>query len=108
MRPALRATAGLKACATSADSCDGRPEGLRCGRRAFYCCFSWGVFVNVMSPRTWLSTEYSVNGWYISSQLCSDQKTSRFGEGFHLFFGELSYFPMPRILLPAGMCSGSA
>ena len=59
-----------------------------------------------MSLTVWLSTEYSVNGWYISSQLCSDQYTGRFGAGFHLFFGELSYLPMPRILLPAGMCSG--
>ena len=31
------------------------------------------VFVTVMSLSDWLSTEYSVNGWYISSQLCSDQ-----------------------------------
>ena len=29
-----------------------------------------------MMVRSWLSTEYSVNGWYISSQLCSHQNTS--------------------------------
>src|SRR6185436_504421 len=68
-------------------------------------CFC-GDFVTVRSLTVWLSTEYSVNGWYISSQLCSDQNTSRFGDGFQRFLGELSYLPMPRILLPAGMCSG--
>jgi hypothetical protein len=46
--------------------------------------------VTVISLTIWLSTEYSVKGWYISSQLCSDQKTSRFGDGFQRFFGELS------------------
>ena len=40
-----------------------------------------------MSLSVWLSTEYRVKGWYISSQLCSDHYTSRFGAGFHLFFG---------------------
>ena len=49
-----------------------------------------GCLVTVNSLTTWLSTEYSVNGWYISSQLCSDQNTSRFGDGFQRFFGELS------------------
>ena len=52
-------------------------------------CFCDGL-VTVNSLTTWLSTEYSVNGWYISSQLCSDQNTSRFGDGFQRFFGELS------------------
>src|SRR5438093_11473348 len=105
MRPALVCPAG-RACENREIFFTPSEPGHHC--QIVHCCFCWGVFVNVMSPRTWLSTEYSVNGWYISSQLCSDQKTSRFGEGFHLFFGELSYFPMPRILLPAGMCSGSA
>ena len=36
-------------------------------------CFCCPDLVTVMSLSTWLSTEYSVNGWYISSQLCSDQ-----------------------------------
>src|SRR5687767_7789834 len=52
-------------------------------------CFCDGL-VTAISLTTWLSTEYSVNGWYISSQLCSDQNTSRFGDGFQRFFGELS------------------
>ena len=46
--------------------------------------------VRRVSTSSWLSTEYSVNAWYISSQLCSDQYTGRCGAGFHLFFTELS------------------
>ncbi len=53
----------------------------------YFCCCEPTGFNTVRSCE---STEYSVNGWYISSQLCSDQNTSRCGPGFHLLRIELS------------------
>ena len=50
-----------------------RPQA--CPLPTYRCCRGADVEVLVVFAfvRSWLSTEYSVNGWYISSQLCSDQ-----------------------------------
>ena len=67
---------------------EGQPESVvRTEVRPYFCCCDPTGFSTVRSCE---STEYSVNGWYISSQLCSDQNTSRCGPGFHLLRIELS------------------
>jgi hypothetical protein len=69
-------------CAADSVGPDARGSGRQKGRtvaRPFvsagvrYCCLCCGDLVTVTSLSTWLSTEYKVKGWYISSQLCSDQ-----------------------------------
>ena len=61
---ALKTAATVASCSRSRGGRSARPHAL---------LFLPPVLVTVMSLSVWLSTEYSVNGWYISSQLCSDQ-----------------------------------
>src|SRR5947208_17095464 len=67
----------------------------------------WGLAGCFINRRSRLSTEISKKPTYISSQLCSDQKTSFCGAEFHLFADELSYDPIVLIVLPAGILIGS-
>src|SRR6185295_9929235 len=65
-------------------------------------CFCCGVLVAaVVNARP--STVILACGAYISSQLCSDQKTSFSGAGLNLFFAELSNSVTTVTLLPAGI-----